>query len=158
MSMAHSVEGRFPFLDHRVVEFCNRLPSNFKQLGLQEKWLLRKLAHQYVPREIWQRTKRPYRAPIQRTFFSANNNPEYVTELLAESAIQRSGYFNAASVGKLVKKAKSEARLSEVDEMALIGVLSTQLVDNLFVHAVRRNEKLEMSPGMKVVEASSLTV
>ncbi len=43
VAMAHAVEGRFPFLDYRVVAFANRLPADEKLLGLSEKWLLRQL-------------------------------------------------------------------------------------------------------------------
>ena len=71
MAMAHSVEGRYPFLDYRVVEFCNRLPPQLKLRGLTEKWLLKRLGKRLLPAEIWQRPKRPYRAPIHRSFFGA---------------------------------------------------------------------------------------
>ena len=70
MLMAHSVEGRFPFLDHRVVEFCNSLPPRMKLRGLTEKWLLKQFGRQLVPTDIWQRPKQPYRAPIHRSFFN----------------------------------------------------------------------------------------
>ncbi len=137
-AMAHSVEGRFPFLDFRVVEFCNRLPADLKLRGLSEKYLLRQFGKKILPPEIWKRTKRPYRAPIQRSFFS-DNAPEYVLELLSTQALQTSGYFNPVAVGKLVQKARSENELSEVEEMALVGILSTQLLHQMYVqrnHAV----------------------
>ncbi len=57
VSMAHSVEGRYPFLDYRVVEFCNRLPADLKLRGLREKWLLRQFGRKLLPDEIWQRAK-----------------------------------------------------------------------------------------------------
>src|SRR5205085_9191490 len=69
MGMANSVEGRFPFLDFRVVEFCANLPSRLKLRVLEEKYLLRRMADGLVPAEIAKRRKRPYRAPIHRAFF-----------------------------------------------------------------------------------------
>lgn len=51
VAMAHSIEGRFPFLDHRVTSFCNRLPDNLKLRGLTEKYLLKKLASRWLPPE-----------------------------------------------------------------------------------------------------------
>jgi asparagine synthase (glutamine-hydrolysing) len=69
VGMAHSVEGRFPFLDHRVVEFCNQLPPHLKLRGLTEKYLLKQAVRDLLPEEIWRRPKRPYRAPIHRSFF-----------------------------------------------------------------------------------------
>jgi asparagine synthase (glutamine-hydrolysing) len=69
MLMAHSVEGRFPFLDHRLVEFCNRVPPSLKLRGLDEKYLLKRAVKDLVPAEILRRAKHPYRAPIFRSFF-----------------------------------------------------------------------------------------
>jgi asparagine synthase (glutamine-hydrolysing) len=156
VAMAHSVEGRYPFLDYRVVEFCNRLPADLKQRGLTEKWLLRRLAKKLVPSEIWQRTKRPYRAPIQRTFLGSARGADYVGELLSPSAIRRSGLFNPGAVEKLIRKAGGDGQLSEVDEMALVGILSTQLVDHWFVRRVGRQAEGNRWPEPKVVEKTSL--
>ncbi|MGH7554978.1 MAG: asparagine synthase (glutamine-hydrolyzing), partial [Longimicrobiales bacterium] len=63
VSMAHAVEGRFPFLDHRVVEFAARIPPQLKIRGLREKHILRESAKRLLPKEIVNRTKQPYRAP-----------------------------------------------------------------------------------------------
>jgi len=106
MGMANSVEGRYPFLDYRVVEFCCRLPDHLKLMGLYEKYLLRKLGQKLLPTEIWKRTKRPYRAPIQRSFFAPDNRQAYVEDVLSAGSLRRSGYFNAAAVEKLVQKAE----------------------------------------------------
>jgi asparagine synthase (glutamine-hydrolysing) len=132
MAMGHSVEGRYPFLDYRIIEFCNRLPHDVKLRGLTEKWLLKQLGKKLVPEKIWKRYKRPYRAPIQRSFFS-QKPPAYVSDLLSEDALRDSGYFNPEAVTSLADKAQSGAKLSEVDDMALVGILSTQLVHRQFV-------------------------
>lgn len=137
VAMAHSVEGRYPFLDYRVVEHCNHLPSDVKMPGLIEKWLLKQLGRRLLPERIWQRRKQPYRAPIQRCFYGGHAQ-EYVHELLSESVIRESGYFNPVSVTQLVEKAASDRNLSETDEMALVGILSTQLVHRQFVKSFRR--------------------
>ena len=63
MLMANSVEGRFPFLDVRLVEFCNALDERLKLRGLTEKYLLKRAAQPWLPDIIRQRPKRPYRAP-----------------------------------------------------------------------------------------------
>lgn len=138
MAMANSVEGRFPFLDYRVIEFCNRLPADLKLRGLNEKYLLRKMARKLLPEEIWKRTKRPYRAPITHSFFSPRQPAGYVDDLLSAEALERTGYFNPAAVQKLASKARAGTQLSEMEEMALVGVLSTQLVDAQFVRGERR--------------------
>jgi asparagine synthase (glutamine-hydrolysing) len=132
VGMAHAIEGRFPFLDYRVVEFCNRLPDSLKLRGLNEKWLLRQLARKLLPAEIWQRRKRPYRAPIHRCFFHANS-PDYVSELLSDSSIKQAGLFHPSVIAQLVRKTESDRPLSETDEMAIAGVISTQLIYQMFV-------------------------
>jgi asparagine synthase (glutamine-hydrolysing) len=131
MAMAHSVEGRYPFLDYRVVECANRLPPRLKVRGLTEKWLLKQIGSRLLPPEIWKRPKRPYRAPVHRSFFPST--PPWVDQLLSESALRESRLFKPAAVGQLVRKAGSGASLSEVEDMALAGLLSTQLVYNQFV-------------------------
>ena len=62
VSMAHAVEGRFPFLDHRVVEFAATLPPRLKLRGLIEKYLLRRSLQGDLPAAIAWRPKQPYRA------------------------------------------------------------------------------------------------
>jgi asparagine synthase (glutamine-hydrolysing) len=131
MAMAHSVEGRYPFLDYRVVEFAGRLPPTLKVRGLTEKWLLKQIGRRLLPPEIWRRPKRPYRAPIHRCFFP--DSPAYVDELLGEPALRRSGLFKPAAVAQLVRKARTGVNLSEVEDMALAGILSTQLLHHRFV-------------------------
>jgi asparagine synthase (glutamine-hydrolysing) len=96
MAMAHSIEGRFPFLDVRVIEFCNRLPPRLKMQGLTEKVLLKRLGREWLPAEIWQRRKRPYRAPIQRSFFH-HPTPDYVRELLSPEVLRSAGFLRRKS-------------------------------------------------------------
>lgn len=132
MGMAHSIEGRFPFLDHRLIEFCSLLPPNLKLRGLKEKYLLKKLGQRWLPPEIWQRDKRPYRAPGSRSFFN-DDSPTYVRELLLPAQVAAAGLFNPVAVGQLVKKAERGFRLSQTDEMALTGIISSQLVHLQFV-------------------------
>lgn len=136
MGMANSIEGRYPFLDFRLVEFCNRLPSRLKLRGLREKHLLRRLAERWLPPEIWQRRKRPYRAPIHRSFFNAHQ-ASYVREVLSPEAIKRTGWFKPAAVAQLVAKLDHGKPLGETDDMALAGILSTQLLHTQFVSDFR---------------------
>ncbi len=132
MSMAHSVEGRYPYLDYRIVDFCCRLPLHVKMPGLAEKWLLRRFAKKILPEQIWKRRKRPYRAPIHTAFFRPPI-PDYVNELLSEREIKQSGYFQPYPVKKLVDKARHGVNLTENEDIALVGILSTQLIDYQFI-------------------------
>jgi asparagine synthase (glutamine-hydrolysing) len=129
VAMAHSVEGRFPFLDYRVVEFCAALPPALRLNGLVEKYLLRRIARKWLPDEIWKRRKRPYRAPIHRSFVREDGStPDYVEELLSPSSLKTAGLFNPEAVQQLLTKLKSGKRVGETDDMALAGIISSQLV------------------------------
>jgi asparagine synthase (glutamine-hydrolysing) len=150
MAMGHSVEGRFPFLDHRVVEFCNQLPPQFKLRGLTEKHLLKEISREWLPAEIIDRPKQPFRAPIHRAFFN-DSPPDYLEELLSPSAIKHSGYFNPRAVDHLVAKLNQGRPLSETDDMALAGIISTELVDRQFVSGSRPSSPLDGNDDVKVV-------
>ena len=131
MMAANSVEGRFPFLDHRVVEFCNSIPPHLKIRGLQEKHILKKSAQGLLPAKVWQRHKQPYRAPIHPAFFT--QPLDYVEELLSSERVHAAGIFDQGAVSRLARKCRAGERVGEGDDMALSGVLSTQLLHHLFV-------------------------
>jgi len=138
MAMGNSVEGRYPFLDYRMVAFQNSLPDHLKLHGLKEKWLLKQLGARLLPETTWQRLKKPYRAPIKECFFT--NPPDYLRELLSPQLLEESGCFEPTTVTALIEKAGRVDNLSEVDSMAVAGIISTQLVYQLFVRDFRLNE------------------
>ena len=129
MLMAHSVEGRFPFLDVHVAEFAARLPERLRLRDMREKHLLRQAVAPVLPAEITARPKRPYRAPILRALVGPEA-PAYVRETLAPDRLEAAGLLQPEAVTRLLAKAERylEAGLGEGDEMALVGALSTQLL------------------------------
>jgi asparagine synthase (glutamine-hydrolysing) len=133
VAMANSIEGRFPFLDHRVVEYAARLPSRLKLRGLREKYILRRALKGLLPDEILGRVKQPYRAPDSRCFFETGKPLDYVDDLLSAERIRSAGYFDATSVGRLVDKCRRGRALGFADNQAFVGILSTMLVDEMFV-------------------------
>jgi asparagine synthase (glutamine-hydrolysing) len=155
MGMAHSIEGRFPFLDCRLVEFCNALEPRLKLRCLREKYLLKRAAQPWLPDLIRQRPKRPYRAPVHRSFFNSST-PEYVRELLAPAALRASGLFKAGPVEQLVNKIRGGSPIGETDDMALAGILSTQLVHRLFVQNFQPPAILSASDRVKVCNLNQL--
>lgn len=155
MAMAQAVEGRYPFLDYRVVEFCNRLPPSLKLHGLTEKHLLRKLSRQWLPDEIWSRPKRPFRAPIHRSFFN-DATPEYVRDLLAPEQIQATGLFKPNAVSQLQGKLERGMPLGETDDMALVGIISSQLVAHHFVTDFTMPPPLSPADDVKVCYGSGV--
>jgi len=150
MAMAHSVEGRFPFLDHRLVEFCNHLPPALKLRGLTEKYLLKQVSREWLPAEISDRPKQPFRAPIHHCFFGASRL-DYVQELLGSSAVASAGLFNPAAVAQLTGKLERGLPLGETDDMALAGILSTQLVVDQFVDHFAKPAPVGPCDDLKIV-------
>lgn len=129
MLMAHSVEGRFPYLDHEFMEFANTLPPHYKLYCLDEKHILKKVAQELIPESILKRPKQPYRAPDASSFFY-KGAPDYISEMLSERYIKEVGIFDFRPVSKLIEKArKVEGRgMSNTDNMAIVGILSTQIL------------------------------
>lgn len=132
MGMANSVEGRYPFLDHRIIEFCATLPPDFKLKGLNEKVLLKKMMIGKLPEEILNRPKQAYRAPILSSFLGSDA-PEFVMEQLCSESLLEAGVFNPDSVTKLLAKMNSGKAYSEIDNMALTAILSIQLIYKQFI-------------------------
>lgn len=126
VAMAHGVEGRFPFLDPRVVDFAARLPPRLKLKGLREKHVLRAAFRGRLPAAIGARAKQPYRAPDAACFFGPTA-PAWVTEALSREALRRTGWFDPDAVALLARKAASGGVTGFADNQALVGVLSAQL-------------------------------
>jgi asparagine synthase (glutamine-hydrolysing) len=134
MLMGHSIEGRFPFLDYRVAEFAASLPDALRLRGLEEKYALRQAVSTFLPEEVYARRKRPYRAPIGQVFVG-EGAPDYVRELLEPARLRRAGIFRPEAVQRVVAKfeATGGTRVSETDEMALVGAISTMLLHEQLV-------------------------
>ena len=151
MAMANSVEGRFPFLDYRLIELANRLPARYKIMGLEEKYLLKHIVKNLIPESIRKRTKQPYRAPDSQAFFTKGKPADYVSYLLGSERIKRSGYFNPQAVRKLMEKCSAGRAIGFADNMAFVGILSTMLLDELFIQPVSiadRYERTEFAMGL----------
>jgi len=139
MLMAHSVEGRFPFLDSDVMEFCNGLPPEYKLAGLNEKHILKLAARGQVPEPIIHRQKQPYRAPDAVSFLGPEA-PPYVEEMFSEEALRESGLFDVQAARGLYKKCAARVSATEgketfsnTDNMSFVGLLSGQLTYHHFV-------------------------
>jgi asparagine synthase (glutamine-hydrolysing) len=151
MAMANSVEGRYPFLDYRVIEFCSSLPDRIKLNGLNEKYLLKKLMQGRIPESIVKRPKQPYRAPISSVFLG-NKRPEYVDALLSEKTTKHTGIFNYESIAALLGKIEKTGAASEMDNMVITSVISTHLVHQQFIE--NRNTEFLNGPlnNLRIVD------
>ncbi len=128
-SLAHAVEGRFPFLDGDVVACAARMPEHHKLHVRDDKHVEKRVAAGLVPPEILARPKQPYRAPGAASFLDPGA-PAYVAELLGEPMLREAGLFDPEGVGRLVAKCRGAVGrpLGNADDMAFLGVLSAQLV------------------------------
>jgi asparagine synthase (glutamine-hydrolysing) len=133
VAMAASIEGRYPFLDHRLIEFANRLPARWKIRGLEEKYLLRRAVADWLPKAVARRTKQPYRAPDCQSFFVNGQPRDFVAEALDPRAVRNAGYFDPVVIGKLMEKCRTGAAIGFADNMAFVTALSTQLLHEEFV-------------------------
>lgn len=133
VAMANSLELRVPFLDFRVIDFAMKLPNKWKISGLNEKNILKKAFRDIIPPSIIKRPKQPYRAPIRQVFFSQKNS--YVDELLSKEYLTKTGYFNTQKTSFLVNKFRKTDQFiaSETQSMALVGILSTQILHHQFI-------------------------
>jgi asparagine synthase (glutamine-hydrolysing) len=127
MSMAYSVEARVPFLDHKLVEFCARIPPRVKMKWLHEKHVLRRAMAGFLPPEIVNRKKWAFRLPTEE--WLRNDLPPFAAELLCERALKETGYFNPVKVTAMLQRHRQ--RQGDFGH-ALAGVLSVQIWHDLF--------------------------
>jgi asparagine synthase (glutamine-hydrolysing) len=135
MLMAHSVEGRFPYLDREVAALADSLPDGYKLAGLDEKYVVKRVARDLLPADILARKKQPYRAPDALSFVGPDA-PAWVAEAMSERALTGAGVFDPGVAGQLYRKClgrRDESQFSNADNMALVGILSTQLLHESFV-------------------------
>jgi asparagine synthase (glutamine-hydrolysing) len=133
MAMAHAVETRMPFLDHRLIELMASVPAKCKIKGMQEKYVLRKILRSSLPEKIVNRQKHPYRAPIKPALLR-DDVPE-IREMLLPTSLQGAGLFDPEKVQKLLRKLERSPQASEFEGMALTGIVSSQLLYQRFINA-----------------------
>ena len=102
---------------------------------LDEKHIIKRVARDWIEPAILERKKQPYRAPDALCFVGPDA-PDYVDQMLSESALRSAGVFDARALAQLLGKCRArsgEAQLSNTDNMALVAALSTQLLHQQFI-------------------------
>jgi asparagine synthase (glutamine-hydrolysing) len=144
MTMAHGVEGRYPFLDHRLFEFAAALPTSSRLRGLRDKDVLRRWASRILPDEISADRNPPYRAPDAHGVFLPTSS-SLMGYHIESDAVRRVGIFAAAPVDDFVRRCQTGQRPAEEEIQAMVGVLSTQIWYNEFIEGARRINALPVS-------------
>ena len=150
MLMANSVEGRFPFLDRHVSALAESLPASYKLHVLDEKHVLKRAARELVPQAILDRSKQPYRAPDALSFAEAAAT-EWIESTASERALAEAGVFEPSAARRLIDKCRRQAaagQFSNADNMAVVGILSTQLVHH---HFMARRPDAQAPPVIRTI-------
>ena len=140
LSMSHSVEARVPFMDHPLVELAARMPPVYKLNGMDEKYVLRKIANPNLPQHPTQYKKRAFYTPIREWFFTPDRQAS-LEPYLSRSAIEEAGLFQYQTVEKLLAKLVHTAQPSSMQdyyqlmklEWVLTTVLTVQIMYKQFV-------------------------
>jgi asparagine synthase (glutamine-hydrolysing) len=136
----NSVEGRYPFLDHRVVEYAATLPPGLKIRYLREKYVLRQAARQWLPDNIAGRPKTRFVMPFGTPFLSPRA-PAIYAHLLAPDTLRDYGYFDPVAVRRVIdatlQKPSASGARAHLERLglgiALTLVCSTQLWHHLYI-------------------------
>src|SRR6267142_1511412 len=134
MTMAHGVEARHPFLDHRLFEFASALPTGSRLRGLHGKEVLRRWASKILPSIVMKAKKRETPSPYAQSLFLPSS-PAWIGDHMTAEALQRVGIFSPAIVGGLVRRCRSGRSTGIGENRAIVGVLSTQLWHHQFVES-----------------------
>jgi asparagine synthase (glutamine-hydrolysing) len=131
MSMAHSVEGRYPFLDHRLVDLLFTMKDDYKLKGFNQKYLLKNSYRANIPESIINRPKRPYMSPDLRSFIVNGKPTENTAFFLGDDLIREYGIFNPKWVKRFLQKFSNgiPASIGYRDNMIITFILSTQIAN-----------------------------
>jgi asparagine synthase (glutamine-hydrolysing) len=155
VGMAHGIEGRFPFLDHRLFAFASALPGRTRLRGMKEKHILHRWANQHLSNALPKRSKQPYRAPDASAFFNESRPAEYRDEVLDRDALAETGWFEPGAVAGLVRRCRAGRATGFLENQALVGILSAQLWHRAFF--AERPTVAPLSPqGADVVLGSAV--
>ncbi len=106
MTMAASVEGRVPFLDHEVFEFITQMPYNYKKRYRTNKYLLKESLKGIIPKKIINRKKVGFRTPIEK--WIEGPLKDYARKILLSKKCLNRGYFNKNEIIKLIESPYSK--------------------------------------------------
>jgi asparagine synthase (glutamine-hydrolysing) len=130
-TMAHSLELRAPFLDHRLIELAFRMPPGLKVRGLVDKYVERELARELLPPENVRRSKNPFYFPLE-DFRTRPELRELVRMTLDPVRVRRRGHFDPAAVSRLVSRMETGEflYLKQVLSLVILELWHMVFIDN----------------------------
>lgn len=102
MTSAHALEARVPLIDHHVVELMATIPDNLKIARFNKKYLLKKVAERFIPKDVIYRKKAGFSIPLSK--WLREDIKQYVSDLLSEKTLKQVGYFNTSFVTQLLNE------------------------------------------------------
>lgn len=140
LSMAHNVEARVPFMDHKLVELAAHIPPGLKLSEMDEKYILRKVAMPHLPEHPSMFKKKAFYTPIKEWLFDDDQAAE-LDKYLDRAALERSGMFNPDTVDDLLNalivfptpQNLTEGYRRMQLEWVLMLVLSIQILHHQFI-------------------------
>ena len=133
-TMMNSLEARAPFLDYRLMEYAARIPAKIKVPGGMQKYLLKKIASELLPREILNRPKQGFTPPV--AFWMRNTFSGVMKDILLSRRAAERGYFNINYVEELIREHLAE---SHDHSNRLWALLCLELWHLIFIDRTIRN-------------------
>lgn len=126
MEMAHSIEGRVPFLDHKLVEYVVQIPASMKIKDQTEKYILREAAKPYITRTIYERQKHPFLSPPALSDEGDPKMRQFIQDTLRSS--QSLSFIDHSAVIKLLDEALTGSQETKMAYDILFLVLASASV------------------------------
>jgi asparagine synthase (glutamine-hydrolysing) len=108
MTMAHGLEARSPFLDHKLVEFSAKIPVEYKVRGLKRRYIQTIIARKYLPKEILKRPKQGFSSPLP--YMLKDEFEHLYSTFLKDSTIVKAGIFRENAIQQLINEHMNKKR------------------------------------------------
>ena len=135
MTMANSIEGRYPFLDLEFVKYARKISNNYKLNILKDKYILRQNYKNKIPKELYDRPKVAYQAPEIKSFFNKKHTKDYVLDYFNMNSLSKVGIYNTNNINKILKKIVNtdiNERMGFRENSGMVIILSLQILINEF--------------------------
>lgn len=132
MEMAHSIEARLPFLDHKLVEYASSIPAELLIKGVREKYILRKAVKNSIPDFVFQQQKHPFVAPPV-CFKSDSRMHQFVSDIIYSTALDTIPFYDASSIRRFYQSTQNMTYEEQINaEKFIFMVISMCVLQSKF--------------------------